>query len=136
MKCQTLRDVEVALYPYAERVATANRGGWTTDRTRELAELVGSPHERLRVVHVAGTSGKTTTSYFIAGLLHSADKKVGLTVSPHIAAINERVQIDGEPLQAEKFVAYFNEFVTMIEQSELKPTYFECMMVFALWVFE
>lgn len=113
-----------------------DEGGITTDRTFALAEAVGSPHERLTVVHIAGTSGKTTTCYYVAALLAQAGKKVGLTVSPHIASVRERVQIGGEPLGEMQFVAYFREFMNIVEQSGLEPTYFEMMMVFALWVFE
>lgn len=96
---------------------------------------IGHPEKTLRVIHVAGTSGKTSTCYFIRGLLEAAGQKTGLTVSPHIVAINERVQIGGVPLAEPVFVRYLNEFLALIDNFADKPTYFELVMAFALWVF-
>lgn len=63
--------------------------------------------------------------------------KVGLTVSPHIVSIAERVQINGLPLDEESFCRYMSEFLQKIEDSKFgTPSYFEVMMVFALWVFD
>lgn len=107
----------------------------TVERSRELAALVGDPQDELRVVHVAGTSGKTSTCYYITAMLRSGGKRVGLTVSPHIRSITERVQIDGRPLDDETFCRYMEEYLPLIESWEQRPSYFELMMVFALWVF-
>lgn len=130
-------DIETALRPYSERVPlTKGKNGITIDRTLGLARYVGNPESRLSVVHVAGTSGKTTTSYYTAALLAATGKRVGLTISPHIASIGERVQIDGQLLDEAKFCQYFDEYIALVEASKLEPTYFEFMMVFALWVFD
>jgi dihydrofolate synthase / folylpolyglutamate synthase len=132
----TLRDIEEYLRPYAARVPLTHGRGVTTQRTLELAAAVGSPQQRIRVVHVAGTSGKTSTSYFISSLISQAGKSVGLTVSPHITSIAERVMLNGEPLPEKQFVNYFNEYTSILETSDIEPTYFEFMIVFALWVFD
>lgn len=130
---QTIADVETLLRPYSERSRSTK---FTLDTTRQLATSVGNPEERLRVVHLAGTSGKTTTSYYAAGLLQASGQKVGLTVSPHIVSIRERVQLNGRPIAETKFIGYFNEFFALVEATSLTPSYFEFMMVFALWVFD
>jgi dihydrofolate synthase / folylpolyglutamate synthase len=83
-----LQEVMTALqtqFPSSVLVKT----GFTLDKMYELLELIGSPQNQLKVVHVAGTSGKTSTCYYTAGLLKAAGKKVGLTVSPHIDTIND-----------------------------------------------
>ena len=138
MKLATLKEVEQALEPLVTRVAATTGHGMTTKRTFALAELVGNPQDTLQVVHVAGTSGKTSTSYYIARLLRAAGTKVGLTVSPHLVSITERVQIDGAPLSDEAFCRYMSEFLPLVldgcSEDDL-PSYFETMMVFALWVF-
>lgn len=87
-------------------------------------------------MHVAGTSGKTSTSYFITSLLAQSGSKVGLTVSPYITQINERVQINLVPLPEEKFCRDLSEFLKLVEKSGVKPTYFELLIAFAFWVFE
>src|SRR6185503_8584428 len=44
-------------------------GPYTLDRMRELMAYFGNPQDRLRIVPIAGTSGKTSTAYFTAALL-------------------------------------------------------------------
>ena len=97
--------------------------------------LLGDPHERLRVVHVTGTSGKTSTAYFVRALLEEAGFTTGLTVSPHIEAINERVQIGGVPLAADRFCAYVNAVLDRLAPLRGHLTYFELVVSLALTVF-
>lgn len=129
----SMPEVEVFLSGFIPR--NMNKGSYTLDRMHKLMEYLGNPQEQYRSIHIAGTSGKTSTAYFVRALLEQAGKKTGLTVSPHIVAINERIQIHGDPLSDTKFLSYFNEFVKMIEKSKLEPTYFELLIAFAYWVF-
>lgn len=136
MRLSSFDEVERVLQPYiAAATAVAGRD-ITTERTFELAGLVDNPQKKLRVIHIAGTSGKTSTSYFMAGLLKESGSRVGLTVSPHITSIAERVQINGQPLEEAKFCDYMTDFLPIVTpDSENLPSYFELMMVFAFWVF-
>lgn len=111
------------------------RIAYSLDRMYQLMELLGNPQNELKIVHVAGTSGKTSTCYYTNALLVAAGQKTGMTVSPHVDEINERVQINGVPLEAQTFCAYFNDFLAIPGLHELKPSYFECMVAFAFWVF-
>jgi dihydrofolate synthase / folylpolyglutamate synthase len=129
---QTLDDVVDAFIAYAPASMT---GRYSTDRMKTLMNYLGNPQNELKVVHVAGTSGKTSTSYFIRGLLEATGMKTGLTVSPHITNINERLQINGVPLEAPTYIAYANEFLDLIEPFNLQPTYFELLIAMAYWVF-
>lgn len=136
MKLTTIAEAEAALAPMVAAAAQTAGRGITTERTLALASLVGNPQRHLRVVHVAGTSGKTSTSYYTAALLRAAGQKVGLTVSPHIASITERVQINNQPLPDDMFCAYMSEFLPQVLAGDDElPTYFEVMMAFALWAF-
>lgn len=111
------------------------KGKYSLARIQALLKDLGSPQETFKAVHIAGTSGKTSTSYFIRGMLQAAGKRTGLTVSPHITAINERVQIDGQPLPEATFLQYLNTFLPLVEETKLQPTYFELLIAFAYWVF-
>jgi dihydrofolate synthase/folylpolyglutamate synthase len=108
---------------------------YTLDTVRKLMELFGNPQNELRIVHVAGTSGKTSTSYYAAALLRGTGKKVGLTVSPHITEVNERVQIDGIPLPEAEFCADLESFIARVETAGIEPTYYELLMAFAFYKF-
>lgn len=101
----------------------------------ELMEFLGNPQEKYRVVHVAGTSGKTSTSYYSAALLCAAGKKVGLNISPHAEKINERVQINMQPLPEKEFCAEFALFLDTIEPGGFELNYFQVMTAFAFWEF-
>ena len=102
---------------------------------RKLMAYLGNPQDKLRVIHLAGTSGKTSTAYYVAALLQAANAKVGLTVSPHVDEVNERVQINLEPLTEREFCKALTEFLGLIKKSGLQPSYFEVMVAFAYWEF-
>lgn len=105
------------------------------DRIRKLMDLLGNPQDTYKVVHVAGTSGKTSTSYYTAALLGATGKKVGLTVSPHVEEINERVQVNMVPLPEAEYCHELSEFLRLIESYSVRPTYFELLVSFAYWEF-
>jgi dihydrofolate synthase/folylpolyglutamate synthase len=65
------------------------------ERFEALLERLGNPHRQLRVIHVAGTNGKGSTSAFIATILQAAGYKVGLYLSPYVFNLRERVQVNG-----------------------------------------
>lgn len=109
---------------------------YTLERNIRFMELLGNPQNQLKVIHIAGTSGKTSTAYYIRALLEARGLRTGLTASPHIMSVTERVQIGGVPLPDEKFVSYLNQFLEIISQwPDVKPTYFELLVAFAYWVF-
>jgi len=132
---ESIAEAEAALRPYVPLVTELTGKDTTLDRIAPLIKLLGDPQKKLRIVHIAGTSGKTSTAYYMAALLKEVDQKVGLTVSPHVDSITERVQINGEPLTDDKFCEYLSEFLEIIADAEEKPSYFELLYAFALWVF-
>ncbi len=109
---------------------------YTLDRMRELLRRMGDPQNAVNVIHIAGTSGKTSTAYFLRGLLEAAGKKTGLTVSPHIESIAERTQIGGRVVSEASYLQYVNEFQQLVHQwPDISPTYFELVIAFSYWVF-
>lgn len=138
MSCKLLRsfaDAEAALQPHIPIVQQMTGKDITLERMEPLMARLGNPERNLKVIHVAGTSGKTSTAYYVAGLLKAAGQTVGLTVSPHIDVISERVQINLEPLSEEAFCSALSEFLSLIEGIEPMPSYFELLMAMAYWYF-
>lgn len=125
------RTVLAAYWPRNNEQRHSNK----LDDMQQLLAHVGNPHHQLQVIHIAGTSGKTSTAYYAAALLHQAGQKVGLTVSPHVDEINERVQLNMQPLPEAEFCAQLTEFLLLLQTSPVRPTYFELMAAFALWYF-
>lgn len=64
----------------------------------DLCARLGRPERSFRAVHVAGTKGKGTTSALVAAGLRRAGFRVGLYTSPHVEHVDERVMIDGAPV--------------------------------------
>lgn len=79
------------------------------DRIRAFTELLGDPQRAYRVVHLAGTNGKTSTARMVDSLLRALDLRTGRFTSPHLEKMSERIVIDGEPLSDEAFVRAFND---------------------------
>jgi dihydrofolate synthase/folylpolyglutamate synthase len=83
------------------RVATELRLG----RMRRLLLRLGDPQDAYRIVHVAGTKGKGSTSAMIAAALTAGGVSTGLFCSPHLHALEERFNIDGRCAAREEIVA-------------------------------
>ncbi len=64
---------------------------------RALAAL-DHPERALRILHVAGTNGKGSTCAMAAAALRAAAHRTGLYTSPHLVRFNERIALDGEPV--------------------------------------
>lgn len=129
----TIQEVEAELLAHAPYHMQA--ADYKLQRVRGLFAAIGNPEKKLRVIHVAGTSGKTSTTYYIRGLLEAAGKRTGMTVSPHITSVCERLQLGGKPISESEFVRYFNEFYPLIASFEPRPTYFELLTAFVYLVF-
>ncbi|MGE5678795.1 MAG: bifunctional folylpolyglutamate synthase/dihydrofolate synthase, partial [Pseudomonadota bacterium] len=52
------------------------------ERTAKLLDFLGNPEKSLKLVHVAGTNGKGSTTAMIASILSSAGYKTGMYISP------------------------------------------------------
>ena len=101
-------------------------------RAKYFLKLLGNPQEKLKIIHVAGTSGKGSTCYLISSLLASQGFKVGLHQSPHLTDVTERFQINGKIISQKEFVFYLNEIIPIIDPS---LTYFEILVGLAYLIF-
>lgn len=115
--------------------ALLQRSTHTLEFVTQFMDFLGNPQDDVRVVHVAGTSGKTSTAYYVAALLQAAGKKVGLSVSPHLLALNERVQLNLTPLPEKEFCQALSQFLRLVEKSGINLTQFEILAAFEYWYF-
>lgn len=120
---------------YLSRFYENSRTEYTLDNMRRLLKYLGDPQDQLKVIHVAGTSGKTSTAYYVAELISKGGYKTGLTVSPHVDQLNERVQINGHPISEKEFCDSISYFLDLVAKSPVKPSWFEVVVAFAYWYF-
>lgn len=111
-------------------------------RTAGLLQRIGSPEESYRIVHVAGTKGKGSTSATIAALAAAGDLTTGVYATPHLHTFRERIQIDGQPISEAEFAAVA-ELVAVADQRVQaeapdigEPTAFEVTTAMALLAFQ
>lgn len=104
-------------------------GELTLDRIRALLRQLGDPQDRLKIIHVAGTKGKGSTSAMLAVVLQQAGYRTGLFTSPHLLHVEERVQVDGRPISPVDFIRCLREIelAAWVVESEQHSalTYFE-----------
>lgn len=105
------------------------------DRMLPILEAVGNPHDRLKVIHIAGTSGKTSTTYYCAALLHAAGASVGMTISPHVDTFRERLQVNGAYVSEEEWCRAFSAFMERAGTTTLDVSYYELFISFVYWYF-
>ena len=88
-----------------ERTTTVpyNQRQLKLDRMRLLLVRLGQPDAGMKIVHVAGTKGKGSTSAMIAAMLTAAGYRTGVFSSPHLERIEERFAVDGLPCTADEF---------------------------------
>jgi dihydrofolate synthase/folylpolyglutamate synthase len=126
-------------------IAPYNERQLDLDRMRTLLVRLGQPDAGLRIVHVAGTKGKGSTSSIIAGILTAAGYHAGVFSSPHLERIEERFSIDGVPCTGVELASLVDELRPVVAamdaeaaaegESQGGPTYFECTTAIALLYF-
>ena len=103
------------------------------EHTYELLKRCGNPQNDLKIIHIAGTNGKGSTSAMLQSILRKAGLKVGLYTSPHLVSFNERIRINGAPV-SNSFIMDFMEKIND-DIDEIKSTFFETTTVLALYYF-
>jgi dihydrofolate synthase / folylpolyglutamate synthase len=134
MKLDSMPSAIAALGRYVPHSTSMDKT-YSLQQIRRLLKALGDPQEGYRTVHIAGTSGKTSTAYFVRSLIQETGQRVGLTISPHVVSITDRVQIDGSPLDDESFLEDLGEFLEIIDLAGVPLTYFEVLVSFAYWNF-
>ncbi len=104
------------------------------ERVTELLEKLGRPQDKLKCVHIAGTNGKGSCAAMTASVLKAAGFRTGLFTSPYLFRFNERMQINGHPIDDEVLAALVTELRPVADAMEDHPTEFELMTAVAmLW---
>jgi dihydrofolate synthase/folylpolyglutamate synthase len=100
-----------------------------------LTSIMGEPQRDYRVVHVTGTNGKGSTSQIITKLLMAHGLRVGTYASPHLERINERILIDGAPVDDETFAENIAAVADAEGLAGVRPSFFEILTAAAFRCF-
>ena len=107
---------------------------------RRVLTKLGNPEDKVKTIHVTGTNGKGSTSYYLSNLLQKAGQKTGLFVSPYIIKFNERIQINGQGISDDDLVIGFEKISEAIkdirrQDPDFNLVTFEFETVLAFWLF-
>lgn len=121
------------IYEYLDKIG---RDGYKLglDRMQKTLKILGNPEKTFKIIHVAGTNGKGSTSTFIYQTLKEHGYKTGLFTSPHIINFYDRIKIDKE-ISEEDFMRIFEIIKDTIEENDIKVSTFEFITLCAIYYF-
>ena len=110
------------------------------EKINKLLEAIGSPQDRLKVIHIAGTNGKGSVSNYLAYILAYAGFRVGKICSPVVFSKMEFASIytyAGEICINNADEEEFNKLVDLYKKEidEIKPSGYEIQIAFSLQYF-
>ncbi len=98
-----------------------------------LAEL-DNPHDRVPIIHVAGSNGKGSVCAYLSAVLTEAGYRVGRYTSPHLVNWCERICIRDQPISPEKLHEVLQQVEAAIRPDRPSPTQFEVITA-AMWLY-
>lgn len=93
------------------------------DRVREVWQRLGEPRPAARVITVAGTNGKGSTTTYTYAALSALGFRCAIYTSPHLFRYNERVQVAGAMASDHDLVAAFEQIEAA--RGDISLSYFE-----------
>ena len=89
------------------------------DRVQLVYEKLFPNGVPFKVITVAGTNGKGSTSHMLASILQEAGYKVGLYTSPHLKDFRERIKINGEVIRKIDVINFIKKNQLFFEEHKL-----------------
>jgi dihydrofolate synthase / folylpolyglutamate synthase len=138
-------DIDTLLAPFYQFGVNLGLG-----RIQNLLAALGSPHQSVPIIHVAGTNGKGSVCAYLSSILSAAGYKVGRYTSPHLVDWNERICIDDclhdrlrqRPISTDMAIAVLKQVIAAIphggsfanDPTTSTPTQFEIVTA-AMWLY-
>ena len=105
-----------------------------------LLDGIGNPHRRLASIHITGSQGKGSTALYAEALLTAAGLRTGTFTSPHLETWNERIRVEGAPVDDATFVAALERVRPSVAalhrtDADTAPAFFDALTAAAFSVF-
>jgi dihydrofolate synthase / folylpolyglutamate synthase len=111
------------------------------DNIRALLAGLGNPEREWPAIHIAGTNGKGSVAAMVECGLRAAGLRTGRYTSPHLDRIEERVALDGRPVDSETFESVTAVVLDQVDRMRAQgtlavmPTFFEVSTAIAFEIF-
>lgn len=107
---------------------------------KKVLAFLDNPQDKVKTIHITGTNGKGSTSYYLSNLIKKAGCKTGLFVSPYVERFNERIQLNNEQISDSDLIKGYNAIsnaVTELKKADPKFNLvtFEFETALAFWYF-
>ncbi len=106
------------------------------ERVIPVAEKLGVVRPNAKVLTVAGTNGKGSTTTTLAAILNAQGFKVGLYQSPHVYRFNERVKLRGIEVEDQLLIDAFVQVDQARRECDLSLSFFEATTLAAFVIFK
>jgi dihydrofolate synthase/folylpolyglutamate synthase len=103
-------------------------------RIVKLLANLDNPHQKVPVIHVAGTNGKGSVCAYLSSVLTEAGYRTGRYTSPHLIDWHERICINEQPITSENLFQLIQQVQDAIDKNEESPTQFEVITA-AAWLY-
>ncbi|MDF2945530.1 MAG: folC [Bacillales bacterium] len=104
-----------------------------------MLEKLGNPHRNINAIHIAGTNGKGSTLTFLRNILEEAGYSVGTFTSPYIEIFNERISVNGIPINDNDILDLVNIIKPLADELDSlelgSPTEFEIITAMSFLYF-
>ena len=106
------------------------------ERVIPVAEQLGVMKPQAKVITVAGTNGKGSTTTTLDAILNAQGLNVGLYQSPHIYRFNERVKLAGQEVDDQTLIDAFVQVDQARRVCDLSLSFFEATTLAAFVTFK
>ncbi|MBR1616590.1 bifunctional folylpolyglutamate synthase/dihydrofolate synthase, partial [bacterium] len=105
------------------------------ERIKAVVELLGNPQKNYKIIHIAGTNGKGSTSKILNDILICDNYNVGLFTSPHIFNYEERIKFNNDNINSYIFNKLINRINNLALENKIELTEFELLTATAFYYF-
>jgi dihydrofolate synthase/folylpolyglutamate synthase len=112
-----------------ERLAPNHQLVPSLDPIRDTLAQFADPQGDYPTIHITGTNGKGTTTTITSALLRATGLRVGTFTSPDLHAVNERIAVNGEPIDDEAFIGVLERLSDVETVTGITLTRFELLTV-------
>ncbi len=104
------------------------------ERIKQLLEKLDNPHQKVPIIHIAGTNGKGSVCAYLSFILTAAGYRVGRYTSPHLIDWTERICINQQPISPTELQQYLERVIAATQNHTETPTQFEIITA-AAWLY-
>jgi len=104
------------------------------ERIHQLLQKLDNPHQKVPIIHIAGTNGKGSVCAYLSSVLTEAGYRVGRYTSPHLIDWTERICLNQKPISPTELQQCLERVVAATENNAETPTQFEIITA-AAWLY-